>query len=66
VVFVFLGFGVGVHASKQARQIVVVVVARLPVLLWRDCWYCGGEIAGAVVARLLVLLLRGFGCWCCI
>ncbi len=55
--FVFLGFGVGVHASKQARQIVVVVVARLPVPLWRDCWCCCGEIAGAVVARFRVLVL---------
>jgi hypothetical protein len=30
-----------------------------------DCCSRCCEIAG-VVARLLVLLLSGFGCWCCI
>ncbi len=53
--FVFLGFGVGVHESKpgQARQIVVVVVARLSVL-WRDCWCCCCQVSGAgVVLQML-------------
>ncbi len=51
--FVFLGFGViGVHESK-ARQIVVVVVARLPVL-WRDCWCACCQVSGAgVVLQML-------------
>jgi hypothetical protein len=51
VVFVF--FRVWCWRSReQASQIVVVVVARL--------------LAGVVARLLLVLLLRGFGCWCCI
>lgn len=41
------------RSREQARQIVVVVVARLPVL-WRDCWCCCCQVSGAgVVLQML-------------
>jgi hypothetical protein len=51
---VFVFFRVWFWRSReQAKQIVVVVVARL--------------LAGVVARLLVVLFLRGFGrCWCCI